>query len=115
LFSLTLTGGLLVAACGGGGQPAAADVARGHDLFKGTCATCHGPDAQGMPRLGKNLHENPFVQRQNDEALVAFLKQGRPATHPDNLTRVDMPPKGGNPVLTDDDLKAIVAYLRSIS
>jgi len=113
-FGFALAAALLVAACGGGGATGP-EVARGHDLFKGTCATCHGPEAEGMPKLGKNLHDNAFVRGESGEALVAFLKQGRPATHPDNTTRVDMPPKGGNPALTDEDLKAIVAYLRSIS
>ena len=28
---------------------------------------------------------------------------------------VDMPPKGGNPGLSDDDLRQVVAYLRSLS
>lgn len=107
---------LMLVGCGGGGGSAeSADVAQGHELFRSTCATCHGPDAEGMPRLGKNLHENPFVQSQSDEQLLQFLKQGRPASHPDNERGVDMPPKGGNPALTDEDLAKIVAYMRSIS
>lgn len=114
-----LAAALLASACGGpggpGGTPAVdVDADRGHNLFRGTCATCHGAEAQGMARLGKSLHDNAFVRGQDDGELVTFLKQGRPATHPDNLTRVDMPPKGGNPSLTDEDLAAIVAYLRSL-
>ena len=38
---------------------------------------------------------------------------GRPAYHPDNTQGVDMPPKGGNPALTDDDLLAIIAFQRT--
>lgn len=109
---------LLIVACGGGsggGSAESAEVAQGHELFRSTCATCHGPDAQGMPRLGKNLHENTFVQGKTDEQLLQFLKEGRPATHPDNERGVDMPPKGGNPALTEEDLIKIVAYIRSIS
>ncbi len=110
-----LAGALALACGGGGGAPDAAVVAQGHDLFKGTCGTCHGPEAMGMPKLGKNLHGNAFTRDKSDAELVAFIKQGRPATHPDNTTQVDMPPKGGNPALTDEDLIAIIAYLRSIS
>jgi disulfide bond formation protein DsbB len=109
---------LLLVACGGGaggGSGTSAEVAQGHELFRSTCATCHGPEAEGMPRLGKNLHDNAFVQGQGDEELVQFLKQGRPASHPDNERGVDMPPKGGNPALSDEDLAKIVAYMRSIS
>ena len=79
-----------------------------------SCAVCHGQNAEGMPRLGKNLHNNAFVASQTDEALVQFLIEGRPATHPDNTRGVDMPPKGGNPALTNDNLQQIVVYLRSI-
>lgn len=106
---------LTAAACGGGGGGAASgDIAKGQKLFQGTCASCHGKDATGMPKLGKNLHDNEFVQGLSDEELVAFLKQGRPAFHPLNTRKVDMPPRGGNPALTDEDLKLIAEYVRSL-
>lgn len=105
--------GLALAACGGGG-PDPEQVAAGQAAFRKTCATCHGQDAEGMPRLGKNLHENAFVRGKSDVELVAFIKQGRPASHPDNERKVDMPPKGGNPALTEEQMQLIVAYLRSI-
>jgi len=46
---------------------------------------------------------------------VTLLKEGRPSGHELNTTGVDMPPKGGNPSLTDEDPSAVVAYLRSIN
>lgn len=106
---------VLGTACGGGGSSSALEqAAQGLVQFRRTCAVCHGQNAEGMPRLGKNLHNNTFIGNQSDEALVEFLEVGRPATHPDNERGVDMPPKGGNPSLTDEDLRQIVAYLRSI-
>ncbi len=103
-------------ACGGGGGGGADDakVAEGHKLFKGTCATCHGPDGEGMPKLGKNLHANQFTKGLSDAELVEFLKKGRSAGDPLNERGVDMPPKGGNPILTEADLALIVAYMRSL-
>jgi disulfide bond formation protein DsbB len=100
-------------ACGGG-APDPEQVAAGQAAFRKTCATCHGPDAEGMPRLGKKLHDNAFVRGRSDSELVQFIKQGRPANHPDNERKVDMPPKGGNPALTEEQMQLIVAYLRSI-
>lgn len=105
---VTLTG-----ACGGGGGETG-DTAAGHAAFKKSCAVCHGPDAGGMPNLGKDLHANEFVKSQGDEQLTQFIIEGRPATHPDNTRGVDMPPKGGNPALTDADIQVIIAYMRSI-
>jgi disulfide bond formation protein DsbB len=92
----------------------AGDPAAGETAFQTTCATCHGPDAHGLPNLGKDLHNNEFVGGLTDQEVVDFLKVGRPATDPLNTTGVDMPPKGGNPALDDEDLLNIVAYVRSL-
>lgn len=100
--------------CGSGGSATSEEVAQGQKLFRSTCATCHGQDAQGMPMLGKDLRGNEFLAGLSDVELVEFLREGRPANHPLNERRVDMPPRGGNPALTDEDLRLIGAYMRSI-
>ena len=106
----------LAVGCGGGGGDAAVsgDAAGGHQVFKQVCSICHGQDDEGMPMLGKDLRGNEFVASQGDEELVEFLKEGRPATHPDNDRGVDMPPRGGNPTITDEQLAQVVAYLRTL-
>ena len=107
---------VLAVACGKAAPPAPSpeQVAAGQQVFLGTCATCHGKDANGLPRLGKGLHYNEFVKAKSDEELVAFIKIGRPAADPLNTTGVDMPPKGGNPALTDQNITDVIAYLRSL-
>ena len=50
----------------------------------------------------------------SDQELLDFIKTGRPISHPDNTTGVDMPPKGGNPALTDEQLTDIIAYIRTL-
>lgn len=122
LAALLLLVVLGLAACGGSGTPAAAkppggaggDIAKGKELFAGTCAACHGPDARGLPNLGKDLTTSTFVKDQNDQQLVEFIKKGRQPGEPGNTTGVAMPPKGGNPALTDKDLADIVAYIRTL-
>ena len=89
-------------------------VSHGESLFV-ACAACHGPEGLGVPNLGKNLVESEFVHSLSDDELVDFIKTGRPIWDPLNTTGIDMPPKGGNPTLTDDDLYAIVAYVRNLS
>lgn len=89
-------------------------VAQGQTLYI-TCSGCHGPDALGIPNLGKDLVNSEFVHSLSDQDLLTFIKTGRPIWDPLNTTGVDMPPRGGNPMLTDDDLLAIIAYLRSLS
>lgn len=105
---------LALVGCGGGSPPSSAEAAAGQAEFRKVCATCHGLSAEGMPRLGKGLSRNEFVRGQSDAELVEFLKVGRPASHPLNERGVDMPPRGGNPALTDADLASIVAYLRTL-
>jgi disulfide bond formation protein DsbB len=116
---------LVLAACGGGGDsdgdgadgnnpPSAGDAVAGEDIYSSTCAACHGADATGIDGLGKDLHNNAFVNGLSDDELVDFINEGRLADHPDNDTGVAMPPKGGNPSLDDDDLLDVVAYLRTL-
>lgn len=86
----------------------------GYDLFIASCSACHGPDGKGLPNMGKPLTTSTFVAERTDEQLVAFIKTGRPIWDPENTTGVDMPPKGGNPALSDDQLKDIVSYIRTL-
>lgn len=93
---------------------AAEAIASGKVLFVSTCSACHGPDGRGLPKLGKNLVTSTFIAGLEDEALIAFVKRGRDAGDPLNTTKLQMPPRGGNPALDDDKLEDIVAFLRSI-
>jgi len=120
---------LALAACGGGGgsapaapsQPAAptvevhkGDAAKGKTLFDSVCIACHGPGGEGITGLGKPFTTSEFLLTVNDDQLMEFIKTGRPSTDPANTTGVDMPPKGGNPALTDADLLDIIAYVRTL-
>jgi disulfide bond formation protein DsbB len=116
--------GVLVGGCGDGeeatnvgGQRAVervGDSAAGEALFQTTCFACHGTDATGLPGQGKDLTASTFTQGLSDGEFVEFVKNGRKITDPLNTTGVDMPPYGGNPALTEQDLFDIVAYVRSL-
>ncbi len=119
---------LTAVACGGGSgtgsgtdettttTPAAAgDAARGTEIYNGTCIACHGAGGVGIPGLGKPLTTSDFAVGLTDAELLAFLKVGRPSDDPLNTTGILMPPRGGNPSLTDADLLDVIAYVRSIN
>jgi cytochrome c5 len=89
-------------------------LALGEEIFNGTCIACHGVGAVGVVGLGPALTTSEFVAGLTDDELVAFLIVGRPDTDPANTTGISMPPRGGNASLTDDDLRAVVAYLRDL-
>ena len=132
LWILGLVMALGVAACGGnnadpavetGSKPTesavttnlgAGDAQNGKALYSSNCATCHGPEANGITGLGSGLHDNEFIAGKSDPELIEFIKMGRSPGDPLNDTGVAMPPKGGNPALTDQNLNDIVAYLRTL-
>jgi nitrite reductase (NO-forming) len=96
---------------GSGGE---ASAANGETIFNATCQACHGAAGQGVDGLGPPLASNAFIAGLSDVELVQFINEGRPVDHPDNTTGIAMPPKGGNPALSDADLADIVAYLRTL-
>lgn len=131
LLFMFLLMGMVLAGCGGDGdtngentaveEPAeeeageiAGDPEAGKTHYDSVCVACHGTDATGLPNLGKDLTNSEFTQGLTDEELVEFIKMGRSVSDPANTTGVDMPPKGGNPALSDQDLYDIVAYLRTL-
>ncbi len=127
LFMVLIMG---LAACGGGGgasggesasQPAEeaasvsmGDPAAGKEQFDMICFACHGPGGEGIEGLGKPFTTSEFLRERSDEEMVAFIKVGRPSGDPLNTTGIDMPPKGGNPALTDDQILDIIAYVRTL-
>lgn len=88
-------------------------IRQGQTLFMGTCTACHGPEAKGIPGLGKDLTTSTFVHGLSDTELLQFITVGRPVTDPLNTTGVAMPAKGANPSLTDEQISAIIAFIRS--
>ena len=86
----------------------------GHDAFMASCSACHGANGEGMEGLGKPLDESPFVDSKTDKELMTFIKSGRPIWDAENTTGIDMPPKGGNPALSDDEIETIISYIRTL-
>ncbi len=92
----------------------AGDAEAGKEIFTSTCSACHGPVGEGVPGLGKDMTASEFISGQSDEELVEFVKIGRDPSDPLNTTGVAMPPKGGNPALSDEDLLNVVSFMRSL-
>ncbi|HXW01733.1 MAG TPA: PQQ-dependent sugar dehydrogenase, partial [Anaerolineae bacterium] len=98
----------------GADQTVAGELTTGRKLFTSSCAACHGQTGQGIAGLGKDMTSSEFIAAKNDSELVDFIKAGRYPDDPLNTTGVAMPPSGGNPALSDQDLYNIVAYIRTI-
>jgi len=84
--------------------PAAADGGKGADIFKKTCAMCHQTGVAGAPKLGDKADWGPRIAQGND-TLYKHAIEGF------NGSKGAMPPKGGSPSLSDDDMKEVVNYM----
>lgn len=81
------------------GRTAPGGNAQGQMVYARSCAACH--DAM-EPKLGDKAAWAPLL-KQGDPALVAATIRGKGA----------MPARGGNASLSDNDIKAAVAYMTS--
>lgn len=101
-------------AAAGGDKELAGYIASGDKLFHSSCIACHGKGGVGIAGNGKALANNEFIRSLDDDSLLAFIKQGRSPSDPKNTTGIQMPPKGGNPAMSDDDILDVIAYLRTL-
>ena len=87
---------------------AADDLTRGETVYKGTCLACHGSDGAGSLPGVPDLAAKTGPLSQDDAVLLKRMADGfRSPGSP-----MGMPPRGGNPDLTDADLKAVLKYMR---
>jgi mono/diheme cytochrome c family protein len=75
-------------------------------LYKSKCAACHGADGKGDTAMGKKLgikdFHSPEVAKMSDTELFEITKKGKDK----------MPAYNGK--LTDDQIKALVKYIRAL-
>jgi cytochrome c oxidase subunit III len=90
------------------------DAIIGQTLWMGTCRSCHDVDGRGIAGQGKDLRGSAFIASKTDKQLVEFVKVGRMPFDKLNTTGVQMPPRGGNPLLKDEQLLDIIAHMRSL-
>jgi len=101
-------------AAGGGGT--AAQIAEGDKIFHGqeaggTCTACHGQDAKGTA-MAPDLTDNTWI---HGDGSLSFIEHTvttgvpQPKSHP-----APMPPMGGAS-LSPDQVKAVAAYVYSLS
>jgi cytochrome c oxidase cbb3-type subunit III len=76
----------------------------GRDAFAPRCAACHGLNGRGGEHA-PDIVSNPAVRRLTDRALYRIISEG--------IIPAGMP--GFKPLLTSDEIKAVVAYVRSAS
>jgi len=77
------------------------------------CASCHGKDGKGQTKAGrkaevKDLTDATYQATFTDEQMLKQIKEGMK----DKNGKEKMKPFGG--VLSDDEIKALVAFVRGL-
>lgn len=86
-----------------------ANPEHGSVIFHQTCIACHGANGKGAVPGTPNFTQSDGVLTLPDQMLEARIEKGFSC---DGLP-VAMPPKGGNPDLTKNDIKDVLGYLRT--
>jgi cytochrome c5 len=87
------------------GTPAAAPGARSADqIVKTVCTTCHQAGVANAPKLGDAAAWAPRIKT-GLNAMVQSVIKGKGA----------MPPKAGNPALSEGEIRAAVEFMVSQS
>ncbi len=76
----------------------------GKEIFGQLCQACHGSGAGGAPMLTDKAHWGPRVALGLD-TLIKHATEGYTGT------AGFMPPRGGNPSLSDEQVKATVEWM----
>jgi cytochrome c5 len=81
----------------------------GEKVYGQTCIACHGANGKGaIPGVSDFTKADGPLAKSDDTLFVSIrdglVTPGKP---------LSMPPKGGNPSLTDDEIQAVLEYLRS--
>lgn len=81
-------------------EPATAETVDGAQVYQSTCFACHGTGAAGAPKVGDQAAWADRIAKGMDTLLNHALN-GFNA----------MPPRGGNPGLGDDAIKAAIEHM----
>ena len=86
------------------GEVTPAMLAQGKTVYEKSCAACHATGTAGAPKLGDKAAWKKHVAAGLDHMTKVAIK-GEGA----------MPARGGNPKLSDTEVRAAVAYLMESS
>jgi cytochrome c6 len=94
-----------------------ASAAEAKDNWDTICAKCHGADGKGQTKMGQKLGVKDFTDAKvqadiKDEDAVKAIKDG--IKDADGRTKMKAFVTGADTPLSDDEVKALVAYVRGL-
>ena len=82
------------------GTETTASNGQGEEIYQQTCSSCHATGVAGAPKVGDTEAWRGLIEKGEDQ-LVQSAVNGIGA----------MPPKGGNPSLSEEEITAAVNYM----
>lgn len=80
----------------------------GQSIYSQTCIACHGANGKGMIPGVSDLTATDGPLAKEDTELATSIRDGLATPG----AALSMPAKGGNPALSNEDIQAVLAYLR---
>ena len=79
--------------------------------YESSCAKCHGPDGKGQTKMGQKLGVKDFTDAKvqaeiKDDAAFKTIKEGKKDADGKTMMKAF-------DTLSDEDIKALVAYMRT--
>ena len=92
-------------------------AAEAKDNWATICAKCHGADGKGQTKVGQMLHIKDFTDAKvqtdmKDEDMTKAIKDG--IKDADGKTKMKAYVTGVDSPMSDDEVKALVAYVRGL-
>jgi cytochrome c553 len=93
-----------------------ASAADAKENYANLCAKCHGEDGKGATKMGEKLGIKDFTDAKvqdafKDEQAIKSIKEGKKSD--DGRTLMKPFVTGVDTPLSDDEVKALVAYVRA--
>jgi mono/diheme cytochrome c family protein len=108
---------ILLAAMFGFAAALSAKAADAKENYANLCAKCHGPEGKGDTKIGiklgaKNLTDAKVQAEMKDEDAAKAIKDG--IKDNEGKTKMKAFVTGAETPLSDDEVKALVTYVRSL-
>ncbi len=83
------------------------EIETGKKIYQQTCIACHGPDGSGAVPGAPNFRGSNSPLLKSQAVLRKHIENGFKSPN----SPIAMPPKGGNPSLTEAQINAVLDYM----
>lgn len=94
--------------------PGPALLAKGKAVYELACIGCHGPAGEGVASI-RPITNSVLLRTGTDAELIQLVRVGRAVNDPHNVSGLAMPAGGGVSGMTDEDILAVIAYMRTLA